>query len=179
MKRGVILLIAVLVLAGGVGWYVWDQNKNEGTIVNSQPSTQQSAPVANQQSGSDYLVIKEWGVRFKLPDNLKNDIDYQYIETNNWINFGSKKYADIQPYCSSNAGGVGMLFRTKDLNSISSNYKTVNHIGSYYYYSFSPSSYATGQASCNKNGAFSDVQLNDEKELQRELLNSFNSLMPA
>jgi hypothetical protein len=73
MKRGALLLIAVLVLAGGVGWYVWDQNKND---TKAQNSTQTTAPAASSQTNNSYLVIKEWGVRFKLPEDLKGKVNY-------------------------------------------------------------------------------------------------------
>jgi hypothetical protein len=167
MKRGVLLLVIILVLAGGIGWYVWGKNKDD----NSTAKTNQSA---SAQSKSDYIAIKEWGIRFKLPEDLKNDINYKYDSTVNVIRFGSKKYAAIQPYCASEQIGVGALYRSSTQESIPSTFKNFKNIDGYFYYS--PSAYSSGNGSCNKNGILSDAQLRNEGKLEQELFNSFSSI---
>jgi hypothetical protein len=171
VKRGGILLIIVLVLAGGVGWYVWDQNKKDNSVASSNSSISQTA---TSQNGSDYLAIKEWGVRFKLPENLKGDIDYKYDSTSNVVRFGSKKFSTIQPYCSSDSIGVGILLRTQDQSKIPNYSRVMKTINGYTYYV--TSDYVLSNGSCNKNSMFSTSQLKGESALEQELLDSMKSL---
>jgi len=77
VKRGTVIALIILLLAGGVaaGWYFWDKNYNQPTTNNTQTNKQ-----TDPSEGGKYLYIKEWSVRFKLPDSLRSDI-YYVIET--------------------------------------------------------------------------------------------------
>jgi hypothetical protein len=75
MKRGVLLIILVLIVIAGVGWYVIDKNnQKDSAAANSSTS-------ASTKNNSDYLVIKEWGVRFKLPADVIGKV--KYFQRNN------------------------------------------------------------------------------------------------
>jgi hypothetical protein len=151
MKRGVLLLLAVLVLAGGVGWYVWQQNKNDNSAVNANQTTQNT----NTQNSSDYLVIKEWGVRFKLPTESKNDIYYFYDRSEDQVKFGSRKYAAIEPLCGADKVSLGTGLQRKPLSFTldSNSEKTlVKTLGQYKYY-LVPSS-----VGCNQNNKLDEQQ---------------------
>jgi hypothetical protein len=76
----VILAIIVSVGLAGAGYYVW--NKNQDDKDTKKPSTSQNKDddkneeekPADPSEGGKYLVIKEWGVRFELPEELRGDI---------------------------------------------------------------------------------------------------------
>lgn len=62
MKRLLIILLSLALL--GVGGYLgWNYYQDSKT--NNDPS-----------EGGKYLVIKEWGVRFELPEELRGDVKY-------------------------------------------------------------------------------------------------------
>jgi hypothetical protein len=151
MKRGVLLIILVLIVIAGVGWYVIDKNnQKDSAAANSSTS-------ASTQNNSDYLVIKEWGVRFKLPENLKNDVYYYYDSSSDQVKFGSKKYASIEPLCAADKIGLGTGFArishgSQKPASTTGPFKT---LGSYDYL-FVPSSIG-----CNQNNRLSAQQSNE------------------
>lgn len=73
MKRWLIFVLVVLLLAGGAGVaiYSWDKNRN------NQANTSQTSKQSDPSEGGKYLYIKEWGVRFKLPEELVNSVSYK------------------------------------------------------------------------------------------------------
>jgi hypothetical protein len=151
MKRGVFLIILILVLAGGIGWYVW--NKNAPTAVSSTSATRTAQP----QNSSDYLVIKEWGVRFKLSENVKNDIYDFYDSSKDQVRFGSNKFASLEPLCAANQIDLGTTFTRvahglPKPNGSTGPFKTVGN----YDYLFVPSS-----VGCNQNNKLNDQQSNE------------------
>jgi hypothetical protein len=116
MKRGVLLIILVLIVITGVGWYVIDKNnQKDSTVVNSYTS-------ASTQDNNDYLVIKEWGVRFKLPTNLIAKL--KYFQRNS---AGRNSYAIDDPSVELENCAPVSLDRTAQPNL---GYKK---IGEYYY----------------------------------------------
>jgi hypothetical protein len=75
-----ITIILVLTVIGGLGyggWYFYNKNKT----TNGQQVNQQSQAITSQSNPTDengqYLVINEWGVRFVVPESLKNRVSYQ------------------------------------------------------------------------------------------------------
>lgn len=86
MKKGLVLVILLLVLGIG-GGILYSTNKKD-TPKSQTPQTQitQPPPLTDPSEGGKYLVIKEWGVRFLLPEDLRGDVSYisrnnQEIET--------------------------------------------------------------------------------------------------
>lgn len=81
----ILIIILVLILAlGGVSWYIWDQNRTQDTnqannnSTTEEPQNNQTPnpePVDPSENGK-YLVIKEWDVRFELPEELRGDVKY-------------------------------------------------------------------------------------------------------
>jgi hypothetical protein len=111
VKRGGILLIIVLVLAGGVGWYVWDQNKKDNMM-----SISSTTPL--QQGAATYLRIPEKGVKFKLTPKI-NDAYYftntsgnTYISLHRFDNIKDAKGCTAQGN-EGEGGGVELLKTAK------------------------------------------------------------------
>ncbi len=79
----IIVIVLFVILLGAGGWYVWHKNKN-GVPVKATMSqgtqSKQPSTTADPSDGGKYLVIKEWGVRFSLPEDLQGDVRYG-IET--------------------------------------------------------------------------------------------------
>lgn len=74
MKRTFIVLIAVIVvgIGGYVGWQYLQASSDTKTTQN--PNNQ---PTNDPSEGGKYLVIREWGVRLLLSENIKN-AKYRY-----------------------------------------------------------------------------------------------------
>lgn len=72
----ILVVVVVVGLLGAAGWLVYDRQKSKN---NEQPVTQ-SSNQQNQETKPDpnaeYLVVKEWGLRFKVPSNL-TDVKYR------------------------------------------------------------------------------------------------------
>jgi hypothetical protein len=76
----VIVVLVIIAAAGFGGWYVWSKHHKDDSN-KSNTSTQgnnenQNQTTADPSEGGKYLVIKEWGVRFKLPEDLKGQVTY-------------------------------------------------------------------------------------------------------
>lgn len=76
LQKGSATVIAVaLVLLIGVaaaGWFVWSKNSDRP----KDNVSQQTHKTADPSEGGKYLVIKEWGVRFPLPEDLRGEVEY-------------------------------------------------------------------------------------------------------
>lgn len=59
-----LLVIIVIVLIGGIGWYVFTKNKTDKTTQTAQ-TTAPDIPTSEQASAEDYLNIPELGVKLK------------------------------------------------------------------------------------------------------------------
>jgi hypothetical protein len=139
MKRGVLLIILVLILAGGIGTYVYSQNKNEETTVNSDPSV-------STQSSVDYLVIREWGIRMKLNDKIM-DAKYKMADDSKGIYLST---ASAEKIHGCQTGGIMGLERAKQGESLGATIANDNNIppmikiGDYYYLNTGPSFVCAG-----------------------------------
>ncbi|HEX5798371.1 MAG TPA: hypothetical protein VFX79_03365 [Candidatus Saccharimonadales bacterium] len=159
-----LLILVIIGIIGGVGYYVYNANKNEPQISdssiqhknNSKGEVKEELPEEDPNEG--YLVVKEWGLRFKIPDNL-TDIQYK-ISGNNLGIFAKpikdkngqpfnveyrNNYGDVDEY-DNFTYSLGQLIRSKD--STNKNVFTTvkgKKVGDYYYYTaHSFSNLATG-----------------------------------
>lgn len=158
----ILVIIVVVGLLGAVGWLVYDRQKSKN---NEQPVTQSSSPQQKIEETSKqeaktadpnkgYLVVKEWGLRFKLPNNLA-DINYRIH--GDMVAFYAKPTGYTVEYRSDYEKvrdgnypqyAIGSLYRStessKDKIGIQVEGKK---IGNYYYYTAHAfSSLATGAA---------------------------------
>ncbi len=154
------IVVIVLVLAvGGVGYYVWNSNKDKSNDSTTSSSNTTTSPEPKQEvttkadPNAGYLVMKEWGLRFKVPSGLT---DVKYAIHGDKAAFFAKpsgssvKYiSDYDKFEDDNfSHATGILIR-----STSSTTDRVDgpvqgkKIGNYYYYTYwSFSGTATGAA---------------------------------
>lgn len=102
------LLIFVIVgVIGGVGWYVVN-SKNKTNKTSNQISTPAPQPVSSVTSDINYLAIKEWGIKLKLTETIKN-ATYNILDNKAWL---STKELDTNAECISYyKGGPGTSFQ--------------------------------------------------------------------
>lgn len=76
MRRSFIALLIIIVIGGGAfaGWHFLIKVKPSSTSTSS----------SNSQNSNDYLVIREWGVRFKVPSGSEN-VSYHFNDTQNSV----------------------------------------------------------------------------------------------
>lgn len=153
----VIAVIAVVAALAVGGWYVWDKNKEEkktsdSTSQNNQEEQKQSDP----SEGGKYLVIKEWGVRFELPEELRSGIEYGIfspIAGDQIANFAITEINKLpQSNCeltdveasegSGKSGGVVNIHKTRKApeefsKDIAVSYDSSNSVDNNWYYVFS------------------------------------------
>lgn len=156
-----IVVIVIVVLLGVIGWLVYDRNHNKpaktaNTQTTQKTDTKQDTTKPDPNAG--YLVVKEWGLRFKTPSGLA-DVRYAiHNDTDDKLAFFAKpadsnvQYTkDYDAYANGNfTYATGVLFRsteaTKNLNDTTIAGKK---LGNYYYYTnWAFSGLATG-AGCH------------------------------
>ncbi len=83
--EAVVVLCVIAVLSIG-GWYVWHNNQkssSNGNSITQQNDTQDAAEsekTTDPSEGGKYLVIKEWGVKVLLPQDLQGKVSYTLDE---------------------------------------------------------------------------------------------------
>jgi hypothetical protein len=180
MKKLLLALPVVLLLAAGC-------SSNQPVAVNQPNSTQptqtqqttpqstttQTTPTPTQTD--DYLVIKEWGVKFKKPAGM-SDLKYVLGASNangGTISFSTLKLENLDKqlstgklYCSAANDPIGHLSRANSLPSKDPNdkpYPTNLKIDSYYYWFDGP------QATCSDNQQVKDLESSQIKPLEAAL----------
>ena len=187
MKR---IFITILVIASigslGFGGYKY-QHRNDNNAVND--GTNNTQKTNDTSEGGKYLVIKEWGVRFKLHPDLVGDLDYGLSTSKDFLteipvelaHFSSKTISDIPGsncdlFVDSNGSGISggtgnMLERIKTTN-LNDQYKntfkssSVLRLDDYWYYRLG------SKGSCI--GGSEHEQL--ESDISQKILNSLTSL---
>lgn len=68
--EGVLIVVALVALIGG-GWLVYQRTKQSATRTDAAPNPNQSTTTTPAPTVT-YLDIKEWGIKFPLPDSIKD-----------------------------------------------------------------------------------------------------------
>ena len=153
----VLVVIVIVGLLGAVGWLVYDRQKSK---ISEQPATlssdQQKEETPKQETKADpnegYLVVKEWGLRFKAPTNLT---DVKYHIFGDTVAFYAKPAGSSVEYRSDYEKlgnnnnpqyAVGQLYRSSEsTKEVIGTPREGKKIGNYYYYTAHAfSSLATG-----------------------------------
>lgn len=123
----VILAFVIVGLIIGVGWYVYDANKEPGNNTQTPVSTQPA------NTDPDYLYIKEWGVRMKVDPSVA-PVTYTYNAEYDSITMSSQLQKSLSEQCyfrTSNPWGASRL-STKEVKEKS--YPEYNkEVGNYSY----------------------------------------------
>lgn len=174
----VLVVAAVIVVAGFIAWNIYSGNKSSfskptqtGGQTQTSTASANSSPQTTQPVLADpnagYVVIREWGVRFKPVDGLKDvvyAVDPNFHSGNlEYVKFSTKALAQFGVSCSEKEKGtspLGGLMRAKSKQDFDSTiYTNPQPIGGYYY------QYVTPQAACGDSKAAND--------LETQTLNSF------
>lgn len=110
----VIMILSVLVLFAifGVGWKVWDSGKNNNLeLVQTSSPTKTDIETPQQIIEPTYLVIKEWGVKFRLDKSVSDTTYILEDEKNNWVILTTPRLtelADSSPTCRAAKNSVSI-----------------------------------------------------------------------
>lgn len=160
-----LLILVIIGIIGFAGWKVWDagkQDENSQTEVTQHEQQKQETETPDPNEG--YLVVKEWGLRFKTPSGLS---DVRYVISGDKLAFFAKPtgssvqyradYDEIRDGSFSYATGV--LYRSKDATKDRPGGSVAGKkVGDYYYYTaWSFSSLASGAACVELYGDSSEI----------------------
>lgn len=149
---GILVIVAAVVVLGIVAWRVWDagQNKqNDNTNTNQQTNNQdqnnepEPEPATEVDPNEGYVVIEEWGVRFKPVADL-GEVEYfkpADIESDA-LTFATKALSEASPSCSKSSGSIILGLLTRNTQNVPGNGGVVATIGDYVY------QYRGPQATC-------------------------------
>lgn len=147
---GVVLIAAVVVVLGLIGWKLYDATKTKNNTGNTQQTSNTSTPSNSgtqtpSQSEVKYLDIKELGVKVKLDDKTSG-ITYSVAQSSTdeavyIIDPAMKVLDQADQSCSgATAGMIGLLDRSKDATHWGETPIKVDNVKSFkvgdYYYLF-------------------------------------------
>lgn len=148
----VLIVLLVIGLIGGATWYVLQSKDKKSPATNTSQTQQEASKETDTNEG--YLVVKEWGLRFKTPSGLS---DVRYTVHDDRVDFFAKPADSSVQYRSDydkfengrSQYATGVLYRstgsTKPL--VGDTTTEGKKVGDYYYYTaWSFSGLATGAA---------------------------------
>lgn len=155
----IVIIFAVVGLLAVVGWLMYDRQRDKKSeTANTQVSTQRKEEAPKQETkeadpNKGYLVVKEWGLRFKTPSGLT---DVTYTLHGNTASFFAKPTGSSVQYRANydtfkdghSQYATGNLYRSTESTNNERGFATEGKkVGDYYYYtSWAFSSLATGAA---------------------------------
>ena len=154
---GIALVAVAVVLLGFIDWRLYDANKNNQTNSTNQTSNNkseqstnppQAKPVEQADPNEGYVVIKEWGVRFKPVEALGG---VQYFKPSgiegNAVTFTTSEMASAAAACSPASGQIVLGLLTRSTETVPGNGGMVAAIDGYTY------QYRAPQATCGAGDA--------------------------
>ena len=182
----ILIVIVVVGLLGTVGWLVYDRQKSKTSETsNTQASAPQKEKTPKQETkkadpNEGYLVMSEWGLRFKVPSGLT---DVKYTIHGDTASFFAKPTGSSVQYRTDydkfdddhSRYATGVLYRSTSSTKpfMGDDTRQGKKIGDYYYYTawaFSSTStgaacvglYGDGDSNCQPEGtAFQLVNQGD------------------
>jgi hypothetical protein len=127
----VLAIVVVIAVVGFVGWRLYDASQKPA---GNNPSTQE--PQTDPNEG--YVVIREWGVRFKPVEGLTGVQYYKPHSSDNFFAFTTDELASADVNCAATSGyiALGGITRTAEASSTGKKHGPIN---GYYYYTQGPS----------------------------------------
>lgn len=134
----IIAAVVVLAVVVFVGWRIYDASQpadtnNQPTNSNNQPGNTNQPSQTQTDPNEGYVVIKEWGVRFKPVDGLTG-VQYYKVGTNSeFFAFTTEALAQADPNCAAASGNIALagITRSKDAAGTGKQHGPIND---YYYY---------------------------------------------
>jgi hypothetical protein len=129
----IVLLIALVGVIGFVGWRMYDSSQQANNQQNAQNGNGQTQePTTDPNEG--YVVIKEWGVRFKPVEGLSG-VEYfkpKGLDENTY-SITTKELGAVEPECGKNSQSyaLGLLTRAEEVEP--ENGGVIATIGKYSY----------------------------------------------
>ena len=164
----VIVVFIIIVIAGLIVWRVLDTNKTFNTQSQENTTNQQSQQQAKADPNEGYVVIKEWGVRFKPTEELTG---VQYFKpehvTIDSITFTTTALSAASEYCRESSGDIILGLLTRSTETDPQYGGMLAKIGAYTY------QYRGPQAACSRD------DLTAESKTLTALLKSLESLEAA
>lgn len=108
----ILLIIIVVVLVGGAGFYYFTNQRKETSQSATQTVQQVPQPQSqNQAAQAKYLEITEWGVKFKLTENIQ-DAYYDANVSTKMDAFSLRTHSlDTEPDCKNGSQPIVTIFR--------------------------------------------------------------------
>lgn len=146
----IILLVVIVGLIAGAGWYVYNsqhKTKNDLNNISSSETTLQkttksastSNPATSQTTTQKYLVISQWGVKVPLTSDIA-DLTYTIDSAGSGVSFNSAKFVTLtNGQCNlANVDYLGRMLKTTDPNApylggTYASFFSLKQIGSNYY----------------------------------------------
>ncbi len=106
--HAIVTIVLVVALVGVLGFMFWQNftQKESDTAKKETPSTIQPSEKAESSEDSKYLALKDWGVKFEIPDSLKSTaIEYVDVtdeanpDKNTTYGFTTKRYKELDGAC--------------------------------------------------------------------------------
>jgi hypothetical protein len=179
----IILLIIVVAVVGGLFYWKYQQvNKEVGKVDTSVPkASEKSSP---QTDLTEYLTIKEWGVKFPI-DGTLDDLYYSFTKAENGHEntyFAEKNIVNKYPDCAPDRTArfaIGRYIKGDTVNDIPiENIQGVVKINDYYYLYSGPQATCAFNKSTNKDDDETLIA-NGEMAGGEEYLNAYKKLQLA
>jgi len=110
----VLLLIAVLILVGGLGYLGYKQvNKKSSTSTSSTATTTKTTTPATTPTPNQNIVkIPEMGIQITVPDSIK-DLTYKAVNVDGveYTSFSTTTVTNLDAACSATNGAIGGLVK--------------------------------------------------------------------
>jgi len=148
-----ILILIIVSIVGFAGWFVWnsqkqiaktldDTNKSATAVIATKKEvTAESTPVA-----TNYLTVKEWGVKFEIPSSIKN---MQYNLRSGGVDLDSSDVVALAGNgkdCTLGGGYLGAIDRVDPSTTELAGMVKIKQIGNYAYW------YGGAQQACLPDG---------------------------
>lgn len=187
-KTLLIIIVVLLIALGGLGYWYWYKTKQLNTDVSAKQSqiatlesekaklTAEATEESTSDKSSDYITIKEWGVKFKPGSELSDLVyytndDIAYLSTRSLMSSAKaalKPDYDITTHegltCNPVANPIGIISRGKKdkqiLGATYGEYEGAVKVGDYYYIFQGP------QSSCSADKATTDLAIKQNQAVK-------------
>lgn len=169
---GAIIVVLVALFIGLIGWRIYDANKPQRSATTAPSQTEgkvESTQEAPAVPNDGYVVIKEWGVRFKPVDGLVGVV-YSADKDNQAMSFSTLALAEYGDSCIVEKMPLGRLIKTKGSKEDAQQLNTAHavQVNDAYYQYLAP------QAICSENEAAIKLQT-DTINLFRQAVRSLEA----